>query len=62
MLVAKTRGKQKPRSWLPCQPYWEYKKEQEQSGQEEDPEVLFGFLTGILHNNKDDVAFRSRIR
>ena len=44
------------------QPYWDYKKEVEQSGKEEDPEVLFGFLTGILHDNKDDPAFRSRVR
>jgi len=44
------------------QPYWDYKKEQELSGKEEDPEILFGFLTGILHDNKDDAAFRSRVR
>ena len=44
------------------QPYWEYKKQQEKTGRAEDPEVLFGFLTGILHNNKDDPAFKARVR
>ena len=44
------------------QPYWEYKKRQEETGKAEDPEVLFGFLTGILHDNKDDPAFKARVR